>query len=266
MHIDWFVFFSQIVNFLILMFLLKKFLFGRIIKAMDTREAKIGAVFMEAEQSRQEAQTALDSHAKRLRDLEAGYEQMLDKNRRDAEAYQEKLLEKAREEVDFLKARWMEALRSERANFLQELRRLAGHQVYAVSRRVLKDLADLDLEERIVEVLMERIEALDEQERKKFQGSIEGGGAIVISCAFEIPPATQNKLSGVLQRFFPGTVEIAYERSDDVLSGCELRSNGHKIAWSVKDYLDSLEESFYSALHEETQEWKQVKEGVDHER
>lgn len=266
MHIDWFVFFSQIVNFLILMFLLKKFLFGRIIKAMDAREAKIGAVFTEAEQSRQEAQTASEKHTKRLRDLEDGYQQMLDKSRRDAETYQEKLLEKAREEVDFLKARWLEALRSGRANFLQELRRLAGHQVYAVSRRVMKDLAGLDLEERIVEVLMERIEALDEQERKKFQGSIESGGAIVISCAFEIPPATQNKLSGVLHRFFPGNVEIAYERSDDVLSGCELRSNGHKIAWSVKDYLDSLEERFYSVLYEETQEWKQAKEGVDHER
>ena len=265
MHIDWFVFFSQIVNFLILMFLLKKFLFRRIVGAMDAREAKIGAVFMEAEKSRQEAQAAVESNTKRLRDLEAGYEQMLDKSRRDAEAYQEKLLEKAREEVDFLKARWMEALRSERVNFLQELRRLAGHQVYAVSRRIMKDLAGIDLEERIVEVLMERIETLDEQERKKFQGPTENGNNVVISCAFEIPPATQARLNDVLRRFFPGIVEIAYERSDDVLSGCELRSDGHKIAWSVKDYLDSLEESFYSALYEEAQDWKQAKEGDHHE-
>jgi F-type H+-transporting ATPase subunit b len=65
---------------------------------------------------------------------------------------------------------------------------------------------------------------------------------------------------------FPSVVEIAYEKSDDVLSGCELRSNGHKIAWSVKDYLESLEEKFYSALYEEARDWKQAKEGVDHER
>jgi F-type H+-transporting ATPase subunit b len=265
MHIDWFVFFSQIVNFLILMFLLKKFLFGRIIGAMDAREAKIGAVFTEAEQSRQEAQAAAENHRNKLRELESGTEQMLDKSRQDAEAYHEKLLEKAREEVDFLKARWMEALRSERANFLQELRRLAGNQIYSVSRRVLKDLAGLDLEERIVEVLMERMEAMDAQERKKFQGPAENGGSIVISCAFEIPPATQARLNDVLHRFFPGISGIVYERSDDVLSGCELRSNGHKIAWSVKDYLDSLEERFYSALYEEAQDWKQTKEGDHHE-
>lgn len=265
MHIDWFVFFAQIVNLLILMFLLKKFLFGRIIGAMDAREAKIGAVITEAEQSRQEAQAAAEVQKNRLREFETGYEQMLNKSRQDAEVYQEKLLEKAREEVEFLKTRWMEALRSERANFLQELRRLAGQQIYAVSRRVLKDLAGLDLEERIVEVLMERIEALDAAERKKFQGPSGNGGGVTISCAFEIPPATKERLNEVIRSYFSGDMEIAYERSDDVLSGCELRSNGHKIAWSVKDYLDSLEERFYTALYEETHEGKQAKEGVDHE-
>ena len=55
MHIDWFVFFAQIVNFLILLFLLKKFLYGRIINAMDAREAKIAAIFAEAEECRQKA-------------------------------------------------------------------------------------------------------------------------------------------------------------------------------------------------------------------
>jgi F-type H+-transporting ATPase subunit b len=266
MHIDWFVFFAQIVNLFILMFLLKKFLFGRIIGAMDAREAKIGSVFTEAEQSRQEAQTAAETQKNRLRELEAGYEQMINKTRQDVEVYHQQLLEKAREEVDFLKMRWTEAIRSERANFLQELRRLAGQQIYSVSRRVLKDLAGLDLEERIVEILIERIATLQEQERKKFRGSAGNGNGVVISCAFEIPPATQERLNDVLRRSLSDDMEIAYERSDDVLSGCELRSGGHKIAWSVKDYLDSLEERFYSALYEETQEWKQAKEGVDHEQ
>ena len=60
MHIDWFVFFAQIVNFLILVWLLKKFLYSRIIKAIDDREAKITATFEEAEKSRGEAQHAAE--------------------------------------------------------------------------------------------------------------------------------------------------------------------------------------------------------------
>jgi F-type H+-transporting ATPase subunit b len=251
MHIDLFVFFAQICNLMILMFLLKKFLFGKIIGAIDAREAKIGATFAEAEASRQEAETAAKTYDQKLRDLEERYEEMLNKSRLDAEARRDQLLEKAREEVDFLQQRWVDALKSEREHFLQELRYLAGNQIYAVSRRVLKDLANLDLEERIVEVLVERIATMDEQERRKFSTPIAAGGTITVSCAFDIPEANRTRLNDALKKRLTGEFNVTYERLDDILSGYELRSNGHKIAWSMKDYLDSLEERFYTALYEE---------------
>lgn len=254
MHIDWFVFFSQIVNFLILLFLLKKFLYGRIIGAIDARKAKIGALFAEAEQSRRDARTAAEDCERKRQDLEERYEQSLNEARKEAETYQERLMEKAREEVDYLKVRWTEALRSERNNFLHELRQLAGRQIYAATRRVLKDLADLNLEERIVEVLLARIASMDENERSKFQGPAREGGTITVTCAFDIPPATQARLNDTLHRYLSGDMDVAYVRSDDILSGCELRSDGHKISWSMKDYLDTIEERFYSALYEEAQE------------
>lgn len=256
MHIDWFVFFSQIVNLMILLFLLKKFLFGRIIGAMDAREAKIAARFAEAERSREEAEAAAASSEQRLQDIEARFEEMLNKARQDAEAYRERLMERGKEEVDFLKSRWIEALRSEQNNFLQELRQLAGKQIYTVTRRVLKDLADLDLEEQIVEVLMERMANLDEQERRRFTSPSPGGGVITISCAFDISAATRAKLDQAIRQYAAGELDIVYERSEDVLSGCELRSNGHKLAWSMRDYIDSIEERFYAALHEEARERK----------
>ncbi len=256
MHIDWFVFFSQIVNLLILMFLLKKFLFGRIVGAMDAREAKIAARFAEAERSQEEAETAAAACEQKLRDLETRYEEMLNQARRDAETYRERLLEKAREEVDFLKNRWSEALRSERENFLQELRQLAGNQIYAITRRVLKDLAGLDLEERIVNVLLARWAALDEGERSRFLSEGAEGQRITVSCAYEIPAAIQRRFQESIGPYLPEDVEVAYERSEDVLSGWELRADGHKIAWSIKDYIDSLEERFYGALQEAATERK----------
>lgn len=255
MHIDWFVFFSQVVNLMILMLLLKKFLFGRIIKAMDAREAKIAARFAEAEHSQAEAEKATMACEERLRDLEGRYDEMLNKARQDAEAYRERLLEKAKEEVEFLKTRWIEALRSEQNNFLQELRQLAGNQIYNVTRRVLKDLADLDLEEQIVSVLMERLDELDEEERRRFSSSGHDGG-ITVSCAFDISTVMRAKLEQAIRQYAAGEVDIAYERSEDVLSGCELRANGHKLAWSVKDYIDGIEERFYAALYEEARERK----------
>lgn len=256
MHLDWFVFFCQIVNLLILVYLLKRFLYGRIIKAMDTREAKIAAIFADAEKSREEARLAAEKHDQRLQELEDRYQGMLNKAREDAEAHRQELMEKARAEVDLIQSRWLETLRSERVTFLHELRRLAGSQIYSITRRVLKDLADLDLDERIVEILSEKIQAMDEEERRKFREAISSDGKITVQCAFDIPPEARRKLDEVIRHSIAGAFDVEYEKSTDMMSGYEIRSDGHKIAWSMKDYLDTLEEKFYHALYEETQERK----------
>jgi len=258
MHIDGFVFFAQIVNFLILMWLLKKFLYGRIISAMDAREARIAATFAEAEKAREEAARSVLLCEQRLKDLEAAAGDMMNKARAEADAYRRELMDQARREVDEIQNRWTETLRSERENFFQELRRLTGTQVYAITRRVLKDLADMDLEERIVQILTERIETMNQEERDRIRTLMTAGDKITFLSAFDIPSGAREKLNALIGTSIGPDIEVVYERSEDVMSGYELRINGYKIAWSMKDYLDTLEETFYHVLSEESQEQKQV--------
>lgn len=258
MHIDWFIFFAQIFNFLILLWLLKKFLYGRILNAIDTRESKLNASFEEAEKSREEARQAASIQEERLKELAVRSEELLNRARVEAEKYRAELMQKAREEVDQVQNRWIETLRSERDNFFQELRRLAASQVYAISRRVLKDLADVDLEERIVQVLAERIEGMEPAEREKLKAMAGSHEGVAIHAAHDIPPSAQERLHKIIQTSIGSEVSVTYRKSDDVMSGYELRMNGYKIAWSMKDYIDTMEETFYRVMYEESQDQKQV--------
>ena len=257
MHIDWFVFFAQIVNFLLLVWLLKKFLYGRIIKAIDDREAKITATFEDAEKSREEAQQASAQYEKKLQALNEEYESMLNRTRTDAEAYRKELMEKAREEVERVQTRWVETVNAEREAFLLELRRLAGAQIYAIARQVLKDLADKGLEDRIAEVLADRIQNLDEKEKTKFRESMKEGNKVVVQSAYEITPEEKKKLAEVMRRYIAEDIELEYEQVPEVMTGFELKTDGHKIAWSVSDYLNTLEENFIQALYTESREKKE---------
>ncbi|MCE5281361.1 MAG: hypothetical protein LLG93_04590 [Deltaproteobacteria bacterium] len=248
MHIDWFVFLAQIVNFLILFVLLKKFLYGRIIGAMDAREAKISAAFSEAEKARQEAHQDAVASQMRLKELERTADELMNKARMDAEAYRRELMEKARQEVDLMQNRWIEAFRSEREAILQELRRLTGNQVYAITRQVLKDLADLDLEQRIVHILAARIETMSQDEREKIRSLAAEGHRVTVLSDFEIPPEARKTLASALGKIGSG-IDVIYKKTNDLLSGYEFRIDGYKIAWSMKDYLDTLEEKFYLSLY-----------------
>ena len=93
MHLDWFVFFAQIVNFLILVYLLKRFLYGRIVKAMDNREAKIVARYQEAETLKQEAEKSAALYEEKNRILAEKQEELMNQAVQEAESRRKELME-----------------------------------------------------------------------------------------------------------------------------------------------------------------------------
>src|SRR5450759_1932389 len=86
---------------------------------------------------------------------------MLNEASMAAEAKRKELMEKVRADVELIKVRWQDMLIREQEAFFQDLRQRASQQIYATARRALTDLADADLEQRIVDVFIRRIRELD---------------------------------------------------------------------------------------------------------
>ena len=149
--IDWFTIVAQIVNFLILVGLLKYFLYGRVIEAMEKREQVIASSWDEVNLAKEEAQQQRDLAEQHNRELEDQRQEELVRVHEEVEVHRRELTAKVREEVDQVKARWSAAIREESTSFLRDLRRRASEEVFAVARRVLDDLADTELERRIAE-------------------------------------------------------------------------------------------------------------------
>jgi F-type H+-transporting ATPase subunit b len=252
MHINWFVFLAQIFNFLLLMYLLKRFLYGRIIKAMDDREAKIAARFAEAEELKGKANEAAELYEKRNQMLNERKEIMLNEATMAADAKRKELMEKVREEVDAVKARWQDMLAREHDAFFYDLRQRAAKQLYATARKALADLADVKLEERIVDEFIRRVKALDEEKSIQIRKAISGGGnKVVIQSAFGISEPRQAQIEEALKKQITNGFTIRYLKQPDIVSGIELRVNGHKIAWSLNEYLETLVESLTETLQKE---------------
>jgi len=252
MHIEWFVLFCQIFNFLLLVYLLKRFLYSRIIKAMDDREAKIAARFADAEDMKAKATEAAELYEKRNQSLSEAKEKMLNEATMAADAKRKELMEKVREEVDQVKTRWQDMLIREQDAFFSDLRQRAAKQLYATARKALRDLADADLEERIVDEFLRRIKALDEEKSIQIRNAIKGGGnQVTIQSAFAISEQKRGQIEEVLKKQVTNGFTLRYLREPDIVSGIELRVNGHKIAWSLNEYLESLVERMTETLQKE---------------
>ena len=65
--IDWFTVVAQIINFLILVVLLKYFLYGRITAAMEQRQQEIATRWNDAERDREKAAQEADAVRRKSR-------------------------------------------------------------------------------------------------------------------------------------------------------------------------------------------------------
>ena len=254
MLINWFTVLAQIVNFLILVVLLKFLLYDRIIKAMDEREAKIRSRLKAAEVKAKEAEQEADTFRSKNQELDKKREKMITQAKEEAEAHRKELTEQARHAASNLKSAWQEAIQREKATFTQNLKTSTGTQVYAIARKALGDLVDADLEDRTIERFLSGIRGMDNKKRDALVGSIrEAGDEVLIRSAFELSPAMRQRVTKALHKHFSDAIVVHYETRSELIMGVELKVRGHKIAWTLQNYLDELEENTLKILDKERQ-------------
>lgn len=252
MLIDWFTVVAQVVNFLVLVYLLKRFLYGPIVRAMERRVEKIASRLKEAEKRKTEANLKAELYDKKRRELDEKSQQMLIDARAEADARRKELIRKARLEVRQIEARWHEAIEREKASFLQETRERAASHVYATARRALADLANVDLERQMINVFIERIQKMDKVELGAVAESLHRSEqGILVRSAFEIPPQMRHKIEQVVHDQFADGIEVRFEVAADIISGIELKVDGRKISWNLENYLATLQQAISKLFQKE---------------
>jgi len=247
--IDWFTVIAQIINFLVLVYLLKRFLYGPIIRAMDEREKKIALRQEEAGKKKEEADLEAKDYRRKNMEFDERREEMFSQIKEEVEARRKDLINEARNQVNADRTKWYEAIQREKEVFLQDLRRRAGRQTCAISRQVLKEMADVDLEDHIIHVFIKRLLSLNKDEIEALKESIHRfSQKISVHSAFKIPVKPAGEIMEVLRNQADGHVDVKFEVSPDLICGIELKIQGTRISWNVDDYLETLEESLLAAL------------------
>jgi F-type H+-transporting ATPase subunit b len=241
MLIDWFTVIAQVVNFLILMWLLKRFLYRPILTAIDAREQRIAAELADADAKRTEAQEERDQFQKKNEDFERQRAALLNQATDEAKAERSRLLDQARQAADGLRTKRQEALRIEQQNLSEALTRRAREEVFAITRKALADLAGATLEERMTEVFLRRLRELDDAEIAKMKSAFEASSRpLLVRTAFILPPAHRAAIETAIRDTLGTETPVQFATAPDLVSGIEISTNGQKVAWSIADYLTSL--------------------------
>jgi F-type H+-transporting ATPase subunit b len=247
--IDWFTIVAQIINFVILVLLLRRFLYRPIVRAMEEREAKIASQVQEAERREREAEEEAKTWRLKNQELEELRDEMLHEAGQEAEKWRRDLIREAREEVADTRARWEQAIEEEQEAFLQELRQRTMRQVHNIARRALADLANTELEAHLADVFIRRLH--DDGHEDVARALREAREPLIIRTAFPSPPELRHKLREAIVGRVDNDIELEFETAPHLVCGIELMADDYRIAWSLDDYLGSLEQDLIRALEEE---------------
>ncbi len=245
MLIDPFTTVAQIVNFLILVALLKHFLYGPIAKAMEQREQRIATRLQEAATRVEDARREAERYRQKQQELEEQREAFLSLAKQQVEQERQVLLKQMGDEVEAMRAKWYEALQREKQVLLTALRQRLGKQIATTARRILSDLANVSLEQQIVEVFLERLHQLDDAQRQAIRSSVNSsrGQGLMIRTTFAIPPEARHRLIDTIQAQLVDGINVQWEIMPDLLCGIELTTPGYRISWNAAHYLQNLESS-----------------------
>jgi F-type H+-transporting ATPase subunit b len=237
------------LNFLILVWLLKRFLYQPILNAIDAREKRIAAELADAAAKKTEAEKERDDFQNKNKAFDEQRSTLLAKATDEANAERERLLDEARKAADSLRAAQASALHNDQVNLGSEITRLATEQVFEIARKTLSDLATVSLEERIGEVFTRRLREMNGKAKQELGDALKTSpDASVVRSAFDLPAEQKAAIQNALNETFSSEIRIRFETSQAQVCGIELTANGQKISWSIADYLKALDQKVGALL------------------
>jgi len=236
MSIDWITVGAQIVNFLVLIWLLKRFLYRPILDGVDAREKEIADRMAEAATIRRAAEVAEADHNAEISALRDSRAETLDEARAAARAERDALLAETHKRLATEQAD-REAQRAEEAQkYTADLHRTGAEALLSLTRKALSDLADETLEQRIIEHTVAQLGSVADELRNAAGDSREA----VVLTRDPLPTKAAARLTKEITTVLP-RFTVRFDTDPSQSPGLTLHLGGAHVMWTVDSYLDGLD-------------------------
>lgn len=250
MLIDWFTVGAQVLNFLVLLWLMKRFLYGPILNAIDARGKHVADELKNADTVKKEATQEHDEFKSKNAKFDADRSGLLAKAVAEADQKHAELIADAKKEVTLLREKNQQSLLNDQTNSWKRVQRRAQDEVFSIARKALQELAGVKLEGQIISVLARKIQGLSSDEKKGFVDAVvQKKEPVMIRSSYEITDEQKKQIAEVLSETFGKTETVQYKIDPDLIAGIELSAGGFKTAWSISDYLASMSKTLDTSVN-----------------
>jgi len=243
-ELDWSTFILEIINFLILVWLLKRFFYKPVLNVINRRREEIQKKISEAEGVKHEAESLKSDYENRLADWENEKATARTTLHKEIGAQRKKMLEELHAAIE--QEREKERVLNQRKieNELHKNEKLALEQALAFTSRLLTRLASPQLEYGIVQAALEDLDKLSDEQKTFLQKAYaQARNPITVSSAFplakEHTAAIEEQLAGILNQ--PPRCE--FRQDAELLAGLRICVGSWMLKATLQDELKYFAEA-----------------------
>lgn len=244
MELSWTTIALEAINFLILVWLLKRFLYRPVLNVITKRKAAIDEKLAEAEHTHAQADELRERYESRLDDWEQEktearrkLQQELDEDRRKKMEDINAALEAERE-----RSRVLEQRRAQES--MRDAEHTALEQTAQFATRLLTKLAGPELEPRLVEMLRDDLAGLPAARRKRISEIWQQGEPVVrIVSAFALSPSERQVLEEAMESLLGQKPDYRYEVDAALVAGVRVHLGATVLRANLVDELTYFVES-----------------------
>lgn len=218
MQIDATTFALEIINFLILLWLLRRFFFRPVREAIARRQSAVAATLAQAQAQADAARGLQVQYENRMKDWDRERESARTSLAAELAAERDKQLAALRAALDAERAKQqaVQERRQQEQCRVQETR--AAEQGLQLAAQLLERLSGPELDARIAEVVIDDLAALDPEQKARLVDAAQSGASLDICSAHPLPDARYTQLRDALGIHL-GTKTHAIRRVDPELLG-----------------------------------------------
>lgn len=243
MELNLSTFLLEIVNFLVLIWILKRFLYKPVLAVIERRKVGIEQTLAQADEKQQQAAALREQYEGRVADWEQERRQAREKLASEIATERDRRLKELQAEL--ADARQKAAVADERCR-ADAARRLEEHALQQASRfaaRLLELGAGPDTQARLIDLLIDDLQGLSDEQRTRLRnGAGEAPTTIELVSAHPIEDDRQARLEQALTEVMGKPLPFDRRQDPALLAGVQITIGAWLLGANLRDELQGFTE------------------------
>jgi F-type H+-transporting ATPase subunit b len=237
-ELNWSTFILEVINFLVLLWLLKRFLYRPVLGVIAKRRESIAQQVEDARVLHREAGELKARFENRLSDWDQERQRALASLNREIEAERGRRLAAVDREIAAAEEKHRVLVKRQEAEAARQLEERAMEAAAGFAAKLLRVASGPELEQRLVQLVIEQFAALSDDERESLRHGLGNGErTTVVASAYPLDAAQRETLRGTLSGLAPECAECRFEEDANLLAGLRITVGSWRLGLNLQDEL-----------------------------